>query len=252
MRDDFTIQVSDRRLTRVDGRFCDDSANKAVCVVCQDAAFSIDYTGIAQIQNRRTDIWLADYLTDSNAGFKSYLGLMQDWQRAASSVFRNLGPHRRVTFSMVGFCPRGPFAAHLSNFEDSDGNPLVTIDDDFQTGYWIRNSEPLKKLAFSIYGVDSSLSNIIKANVITKIRKTFLNTTEERLTALLVQLIRKAVEHPQLGHLIGRNCMSVTTYPSGNFHTQYHPYKHSQIAYTPHLITSGFSVKEVWISGQPL
>jgi hypothetical protein len=252
MRDDITIQVSDRRLTRVDGTLHDDSANKAVCIACRNAAFSVAYTGLARVQNRRTDIWLADYFTASNAGSKGYPELMQDWQRAASSAFRNLGPHRRVTFSMVGFCPRGPFAAHLSNFEDSDGSPLTTIDDDFRTGYWVRNSEPLKKLAFSVYGTDQSISETIRDTAVPKIRKAFISATEEQLTTLFVQLIRGAAEHPRFGHVIGRDCMSVICDPIGNFRAKYHPDKLSSTIYSPHFITSGFSAKKIWVSGQPL
>jgi hypothetical protein len=43
------VQVSDRRLTWSDGRIADDEANKAICVSCKDACFSVAYTGLAVV-----------------------------------------------------------------------------------------------------------------------------------------------------------------------------------------------------------
>jgi hypothetical protein len=58
------VQVSDRRLTWPNGGLADDEANKAICVKCNNAHFSIAYTGLAEIgkERKRTDIWLAEYL----------------------------------------------------------------------------------------------------------------------------------------------------------------------------------------------
>ncbi len=51
------VQVSDRRLT-LNGETCDSNANKLVCVGCDDARFSVGYTGVAEIDGQRTDYWL--------------------------------------------------------------------------------------------------------------------------------------------------------------------------------------------------
>ncbi|MDO8683870.1 MAG: hypothetical protein Q7N50_10360, partial [Armatimonadota bacterium] len=56
------VQVSDRRLTTMDGKPKCDAANKAI-VYAPAAAFS--YTGIAQIGSKRTDEWIMDQLTGS-------------------------------------------------------------------------------------------------------------------------------------------------------------------------------------------
>lgn len=55
------VQASDRRLTRLDGSLFDDQANKVICVRCNNAMFSVAYTGIARIGGKRTDEWIADY-----------------------------------------------------------------------------------------------------------------------------------------------------------------------------------------------
>ena len=63
---DYIVQVSDRRLslvTRVGGRLnvkpIEDKSNKAV-VFC--GALSFAYTGLANLQGKKTDVWLLDVL----------------------------------------------------------------------------------------------------------------------------------------------------------------------------------------------
>jgi hypothetical protein len=62
------VQVSDRRLTLPGGKLYDDEANKAITVNCDDAYFSVAYTGLARLRDRdsrewmRTDKWAANTL----------------------------------------------------------------------------------------------------------------------------------------------------------------------------------------------
>lgn len=60
------VQVSDRRLTNLNGKIHDDSANKAVCVGMSYIHFAASYTGLAYIgraiTENRTDYWLLDQL----------------------------------------------------------------------------------------------------------------------------------------------------------------------------------------------
>ncbi|GKS58195.1 hypothetical protein YTPLAS18_17220 [Nitrospira sp.] len=53
---DAAFQVSDRRLTDIHGNAVDDETNKAVVV---DGRVVFGYTGLAQIEGERTDVWLA-------------------------------------------------------------------------------------------------------------------------------------------------------------------------------------------------
>ena len=55
------VQVSDRRLT-LNGKMHECNANKAICVSCSNAHFSIGYTGVAEIDGQRTDYWIVDQI----------------------------------------------------------------------------------------------------------------------------------------------------------------------------------------------
>ena len=99
---DYAIQVSDRRLTWVNGpnagQVADDNRNKAV-VVCNKLTFA--YNGLAEIGAARTDEWLLDVVgrvpleqvlsTVGPEATAAFLGI-----RASSSV-------KRHAFVVVGW-----------------------------------------------------------------------------------------------------------------------------------------------------
>ena len=83
------VQVSDRRLT-LDGETCDTNANKLVCVGCDDARFSVGYTGVAEIGGQRTDYWLVDQISSIfSSGHTDVLTVYKGLaDRATSAVSR--------------------------------------------------------------------------------------------------------------------------------------------------------------------
>jgi len=255
LSENVAIQVSDRRLTLNNGSIDDDLAIKAICVSCVDASFCIAYTGLAKIGSRRTDEWVVDYLASINAGELGFTELFDSLQKQVASTFRglrHLGRVRGITFAFAGCGRPGPFMGLLSNVEDGKGNWLRDIDDNFQAGFYVRNDKPMRKLDLMINGTENAIETFDAA--IPEIRKRYLDKSPEKIVAVLVQLIRKAAEHPKVGYMIGRNCMSAIVNPTGDFSCQDYPEKDSPQQYMPHLILRGAVYKgpQMWTgSGAP-
>lgn len=249
------FQVSDRRLTRTNGSLYDDLAIKAICVSCVDASFCIAYTGLAQIGSCRTDEWVTDYLASIKAGELGFTELLDSLQKHVASTFRglrNLGRIRGITFVIAGFGRPGPFMGLLSNVEDGNGNWLRDIDDNFRARFYFRNDKPMRKLDLVINGREKATETLDKA--IQKIRQRYLGKSQEKVMAVLVQLIREAAGHPKGGYMIGRNCMGVMVNPTGCFSCQDYPENDSPQQYMPHIILRGASYKDIKIwtgSGAP-
>ncbi len=249
------IQVSDRRLTLNDGSLHDDLAIKALCVSCADASFCMAYTGLAVVGSHRTDEWVVDYLSSINAGELGFVKLFEAFNTQVENTFNKLRlpkTMRGIAFAFAGFGPTGPFMAHLSNLEDEKGHRLRAVDDRFHAGFYFRNNKPMHKLDLMIHGADQAV-DIIKP-FIPEFRKRYLEKNAHQTAIALVQLIRKATEHPTVGHLIGRSCISSSVSLSGDFICDDHPEKPSQDEYMPHFISKNTAYKNVriWVGeGSP-
>lgn len=242
------VQVSDRRITLTNGSCSDDLAIKAICVSCADACFSMAYTGLAEIRSQRTDEWAVDYLASIKANELNFPELFDSFRKHVVSAFRELhylGRTRGITFVIAGFGRPGPFVALLSNIEDGKGNWLTNIDDNFQTRFYFRNDRPLRKLDIMINGAESTIETFDIA--IPKIRRHYLNKNPAKIAAVLVQLVRKAADHPKYGYLVGRNCMSTVINPTGDFLCQDYPEKASPQRSVPHLILHNGIYKDIRI-----
>jgi hypothetical protein len=62
---DFVFQVADTQLTNPNGTVYSDKLVKTTIVHCSDAKLLVSYTGLAFINNIRTDIWLVGELKAS-------------------------------------------------------------------------------------------------------------------------------------------------------------------------------------------
>jgi hypothetical protein len=246
----FVVQVSDRRLTRTDGRLLDDFANKAICVVCVDAVFSIAYTGLANINNKKTDEWLTDYLASINVGELTVYDIIKKLRKRLESTFlsfKHIGSARALTLVVAGFASRGVFAGQLSNIEGDDARRMSNIDDRFHEHFWVRDTTPMKEMFLIVHGAEQAiLQTSIKS--IRKIARRGSAVDSRRTVAPLVRLIRRAASDPKQGHVIGKNCMSVITHPAGQFDCRYHPDKASPISYAPNLIVPGRVYKGIEMS----
>src|SRR5438034_5833169 len=118
------IQASDRRLTYPDGRLADDGANKAVCVYCADARFSIAYTGIAHVGRMRTDEWLVGVLTDAKAYQMDLRSISELLKTRATTALKKALPRLPLTLALAGYRENWPFVMSVSNIEGEGFQPL--------------------------------------------------------------------------------------------------------------------------------
>ncbi len=122
------IQISDRRLTSVNG-IVTDEGNKAATFQCEDGRFAVGFAGLAYSGSFKTANWLLEALRKcAKPTFMAY-ETIQGFAEAATNEFsrngflRNLSKRdRRVTFLFSGFlrrdgAPRASYAM-VTNFQD--------------------------------------------------------------------------------------------------------------------------------------
>jgi hypothetical protein len=127
----FVVQVSDRRLTKLDGSLADDETNKAVLFL---GHFVFSYTGLAYVGQTRTDRWLVERLGRAFQQSKPNAGAaIATITTEASQAFQRIPgrERKRHEFVAVGW---GAFWAEqdrlrpsilrLSNALDEAGNWL--------------------------------------------------------------------------------------------------------------------------------
>lgn len=256
------IQASDRRLTFSNGGIFDDEANKAVCVSCKDAYFSMAYTGLALINSIKTDEWLVDYLISIKAFQLDLASIVKGLEKHLTVVFAPLpGTCKRATFVLAGYrYPRSlPFMVIISNFERENIWPPGEAQDAFLSYCLLmkKNSHPEKAYSIAINGMQQAFGRDIKRSLNNLIRSNFFQENESKVVAdKLVSFIREAAESPRFGQYIGQSCMAVTMSPnpSDSFVARYYPDKASPYLYSPHLLAaSGIAFKEVevWIGKGP-
>src|SRR5581483_7547927 len=83
---DYVIQVSDRRLTALNGELVDDSANKAGHIICDDSSLLYCYTGLARWGTRSTSQWLLE--TFQNLGGHTYWEVIEGFAESATTYFK--------------------------------------------------------------------------------------------------------------------------------------------------------------------
>jgi hypothetical protein len=117
----YVVQVSDRRLTNPDtGETLEDDVNKAV-VFCGRVAFS--YTGLARIESKATEIWLAEQIVSCASPALAFEALRNSGTRAWS-LQRRLWRHE---FMAAGWgrsaagAALEPFLATVSNHDKATG-----------------------------------------------------------------------------------------------------------------------------------
>ena len=100
---DRVVQVPDRKLTYPDGRTYTEHANKAVIVWCEDAYFSVAYTGLAQVydkdtkRRKRTDEWIVHSLW-------SIMQRPGPW--GVRELYRAFAVHEEVALELTRGVPR--------------------------------------------------------------------------------------------------------------------------------------------------
>lgn len=128
---DFVLQVSDRRLTTPIGGVVNDDANKAVLLF---HAMVFAYTGLAEIEGQRTDVWLTHTMRTAQS-IPEAISLVAD---SATEAFKSVPlAYRMHAFAGVGWGrfdrdgPLEPLYAKVSNFYDAQGRQLPNAQPSF-------------------------------------------------------------------------------------------------------------------------
>ena len=262
------VQVSDRRLT-LDGEVCDSNANKLVCVGCDDAHFSIGYTGVAEIAGQSTDYWLVDQIESIfSSGHRDILNVYNELADKATTAVRGLRykgrpvhpKYKGLTLALAGFRQINgttvPFLAYISNVDLDAPSPFDVQTSFFRKGWMYDPRPPADKQMLYINGAEGAFTARDKpANTILKrywetkrlLRKVDLYRTEGRTTAArMAWLVRQATKHPRYGPYIGPDCLSVVLHPDNpGMPTHYHPEKAATIEHMPHLVTPMLAMWDV-------
>jgi hypothetical protein len=127
----YVIQVSDRRLSRIDRRgrvhWYTDDLNKAILLVTHDSFSAITYHGIGMDHTRlRTDDWLVGKLTELKPADKPLTTILESLKSEASKWIADISfattldlRHLRHSFLMSGWHSNArPFVFLVSNYED--------------------------------------------------------------------------------------------------------------------------------------
>lgn len=247
----FVVQVSDRRLTdrrlTHEGRTYDDEANKAVILGCRDALLVITYTGLGYINELRTDDWIVEIL-DANKVARRDMGFaVAVLQQAATETFSRLAepdcqqPH---TFVVAGWHRRGkrqiPYIWTVSNCEGVKSGNFGCVRDRFAREYarMARDTRPEAVALLIATGATAAADRTQLARVHAEL---FGAKDPERVVAAMVLEVRRAAAHPEHGHLVGRDCMTVVLPREdiGEVHCDYVPSRRRRVAYTPQIVMSG-------------
>ncbi len=259
------VQVSDRRLT-LNGKTCDSNANKLVCVGCDDAHFSVGYTGVAEIDGQGTDYWLVDQIESIFAsGHRNVLTIYKELTNKATKAISRLRyvpwRYRGLTLVLAGYRAISgtvvPFLAYISNIDLDAASPFDVQRTFFREG-WMYDPRPsADQQILYINGAkgaftagDKHANAILRRYWETKrlLRRIDLGyRPESRVSAdRMAWLVRQATKHPQCGPLIGPDCLSVVIHPDNSeMPTHYHPEKSTTVEYGPHLVTPMLSTWDV-------
>jgi hypothetical protein len=248
LADDAVVQVSDRRLSRGPNPLSKPE-NKAVCVSCADATLAVAYTGLARAGTEPMAEWLVNRLASMNASSLELLQITENLRDIATKAFAKPGAAVGLTFVFAGFGPHGPLAATVSNLEDGETSFSAPARE-FRCGYLIRNQKRMRKLDLAIHGREDSVTDTI-GKIIPRVRRRFFTRSPDERAGILVDLVRRAANHPTVGKYIGKDCMSVIVRPSADFVSRYHPFSKEPIEFAPHLVTGGMAFKQVSFSLPP-
>lgn len=270
------VQVSDQRLT-LGRELYDAKAIKAVCVACSNARFIIGYTGLAEINDTRTDYWIRDAVSKvfhaGNYDINSVLtGLGNQARRDVSNLtFRGkkVRPEfKALMFAVAGFCvtERGqqtPFYACTSNaIAEQNRDPHIQDRFTHQVITGLPSSGPDEQF-LNVVGTracfetdDAAAEKLRKKFAKTRrtLRRVDLGPQPEARTSvdLLVQITRQASSHPLHGYAVGPDCMSAVLHPGQEaIRADYHPEDAARIEYMPHLVTPMLEMWDVEVDLSP-
>ncbi len=265
------VQVSDRRLPKTNGEVYDDNVNKAVCIGMNHVHFAAAYTGMAYIGHarieNRIDYWLLEHLGSiSRKGTPTVESICRALGEEASRALARLhGNYKPLEVVLTGYDRNNrSFRATVSNMKVNDQGFLEVVRERFVSKVrWFYPWSPKPEIcvagvvpAFEASDPTARALKTSRDKVVQYLKANYEKLTEERVAEALVWLTRAAQTHKGCGYLIGRDCLSVVTFPreprrkallvqnvgvprepdkTARFTAFYHPVAASSIHYAPHL-----------------
>jgi len=200
------VQVSDRRLVTPDGQLFDDDTNKAV-LFCGRMALS--YTGLAELDGKRTDLWLTEVLSSCQSLSDAVYAIRD----RSTSIFQSIAlpPQlKRHAFVGVGWSRRSaeepyrPMLCSISNAQDDELNWIPVPREEFRVRVFLLQES--HRLGFMSAGQSLDVRDTIS------LRRNLLRCAARgigprSLLKLLVSAIDKvAATNPT----VGRNLLSIS------------------------------------------
>ena len=275
-----TVQVSDRRLT-LNGKIHESNATKAICVSCSNAHFSVGYTGVAEIDGKRTDYWIMDQISSTFSLGHQDIGMVahqlaQDLTDAISKLrYKGLRvklEDKGLKLVLAGYggptngMHNDPFLAHVTDMQPN-ARGAFDIQDKFTSEIWVGADAFADghqddvgifisgtRIAFTAGDAFASELNRRSMQARRQIKRVDLGQlpSGETIADRLAWLIREASRHPLYGKYIGRDCLSAVVHPgNGPFLGHYHPEKATASEYGPHLVSPMVATCDVEIDLEP-
>jgi hypothetical protein len=130
----YAIVLADRRLAQLDGKVCDDEANKLCVLFCDDARVTFAFTGVASCPGFKTQDWLRYTLAGIGKKTHALLDILSEFQAEASRTFsqlsRVIGKALPIAFLVSGFrySPDANNVCYLISNFDSKAQTLLPGD----------------------------------------------------------------------------------------------------------------------------
>ena len=242
-------QVSDTRLTKPNGDLFNDFSIKTTLLQCKDAVISISYTGIARLDNLRTDEWLVKILSDFHAWDKTLFEVSEHIKNTATIEFKKINNQKiHHAFVLTGWfvnlkwMKKVPFIASITNFHDEKFNFLEVPLDHFEgRTLTVKNESKLNNChALRIDGMELATKERYFRKQLNKfiLNKLNNNTDYNDVIKDLVKFVRIAASHKKYGKYINKYCVSVY-FEIGNpkVNASYHNLDNKKISYLPNFIT---------------
>lgn len=267
------VQVADTRLTFPDGSEHKADAVKSVCVSCEDAYFTIGYSGVAEITGQPLDEWLKDRVSElMTAGFHGAkqitdeLVISLDTELASLTYGgRRVGrQYKGLLLALAGFRHdlEGqktftlPFLVTVSNVKRWElGEPIEVADQFRCETYALRSavpgSKPRRTDAEPVFVVNGERLALFAHDEHAEETKKMLNSVRRWLPRIdqeprsdartsakrVAEVIQRASTHPKYGKYIGADCISVVMHPnSREMFSYYHPLEATTIKRKPHYV----------------
>jgi tetratricopeptide (TPR) repeat protein len=207
---DYLFQVSDRRLVYTDKNgdvkdIRDDNANKAI-FYCGHITFG--YTGLADIEGKRSDYWLLEKLPTSFETFHSKI--KEDATEAFKKLPPKFKPWKRHAFVGIGWIrvqkagPLHPALVLISNFHSENGKQLSSVNESFSV-FSMRLPDQESLFIYPVgQPIDKEILNRLHRNIRKRLKK---RADYKEIMKVLIGEVRGIAEKSK--GKIGKNLMAV-------------------------------------------